>query len=242
MVEDFGAEKLFSSDKTAPAGRRLNFNNFSEIKSHSSLLFNERLAILFYMLDMDSILMNEVYTKEAVVKVRARLYQIWKNIRTITRNSLPCRRALNLETKEKGVYTIDVAFDIVNRMFIYCENDKKLGFTYQRLYLMAEHLNRVELIIRDVLQYFQYFIRAEYKQLPDILQASETYKRYADKLTVDQLREVVGKRNKVDFEGLGLVNEMNDYDDVIDNDLTEDDLELADAEKVLSDGESEDGQ
>lgn len=230
-------ERLFQPKKTAPAGKRFNFNAFAEIRSHSSLLYNERVAILFYMLDMDSLSMNMNYSKENVIKVKGTLYQIWKNIRTLVRNSIQVRRALNLETKDEGVYTIDVGFDIVNKMFIYCENDTKMGFTYQRLYIMADHLNRIELIIRDVLQYFQYFIRAEFKQLPDILQAAENYKKYADKLTVEQLKEIIGKRNKIDFEGLGIVyDNTDDYNTpTTDADtVTDEDRQISEAETDLN--------
>jgi hypothetical protein len=236
------SDRLFSPKKTAPSGNRFNFNAFAEIKSHSSLLYNERLAILWYLLDMDSIIMNESYSKDSVLKVKSKLYQIWKNIRTIVRNSIQVRRALNLETKEDGVYTVDVAFDIINKMFIYCENDRKIGFTYQRLYIMADHLNRIELIIRDVLQYFQYFIRAEFKQMPDILQAADNYKKYADKLTIQQLQEIIGKHNKIDFEGLGVVRDFNDYDDdtnKLDDNVSDDDKQIAAAEEALNIDEDE---
>lgn len=202
---------------------------FDKVNSHAADLFNERLAILWYMLDMDSILLNQTKSKEQFAKTRSIVYQIWKNIRTLVRNNLHCRRVLNLNTKEPGVYTVDVAFDLLEKQYLWCENDKQ-GFTYQRLYIMNEHLNKIELMLRDILQYFQYFMRTEYKQLPDILQAAETYKQYADKLTVEQLREVIGKRNKIDFEGLGLVFEDDEagVDDEID-----DDQDIQDAEELL---------
>jgi hypothetical protein len=49
------------SNPTPSAGFK--FNSFEEIKSHSSILYNERMAILFYMLDMKSISMNTNYYK-----------------------------------------------------------------------------------------------------------------------------------------------------------------------------------
>lgn len=236
--------RLFPEKHTS---KHYNFNQFQEIKSHSSLLYNERVAILFYMLEMDSVMLEESCTRDSVCKVKARLYVIWKSIRTIVRNSISCRRALHLETKDDGIYTIDLGFGMLNRMFIFCENDRKLGFTYQRLWLMKERLNELELMIRDVLQYFQYFVRADFKQMPDILQAAENYKKFADPLTVDQLRGIVGKRNKIDFEGLGMVQEkMDDYDSDDTNLLetsNDDDEKIAEAERELvSDDEGEDGQ
>ena len=211
---------------------------FDKVNSHAADLYNERLAILFYMYDMDSVLLNQTYSKEQFSKTKAILYQIWKNIRTLVRNNMHCRRTLNLNTKEPGVYTVDVAFSVLNNMYLWCEGDKKEGFTYQKLYIMSDHLNRTELMVRDILQYFQYFMRTEYKQMPDILQAAETYKQYADKLTVDQLREVIGKKNKIDFEGLGLVFE-EDESSLDDDERTQDDEDILAAEELLEDTEEE---
>ena len=103
---------------------------------------------------------------------------------------------------------------------------------------MTDHLNKVELMLRDILQYFQYFMRTEYKQMPDILQASETYKKYADKLTVEQLKEIIGKNNRIDFEGLGLIFEEDEL--VIDDDLTDEDAEINEAEQLMDDEEGGD--
>jgi hypothetical protein len=223
------ADQLFSTKRVARPGGNVYFD---KVNSHAADLYNERLAILWYMLDMDSILLNQTYSKEQYAKTKSILFQLWKNIRTLVRNNIHCRRILGLETKEPGVYTIDVAFNAVDSMYLWCENDRKEGFTYQRLYIMAEHLNRIELILRDVLQYFQYFMRTEYKQLPDILQAAETYKQYADKLTVEQLKEIIGKRNKIDFEGLGLVFEDDETAMMMDDDMTDEDEEIIEAEAL----------
>lgn len=217
---------MFSAKRVAKPGGNVFFD---KVNSHAADLFNERLAILWYMLDMDSILLNQTKSKEQFTKTKAIVYQIWKNIRTLVRNNLHCRRVLNLNTKEQGVYTVDVAFDILEKMYLWCENDKQ-GFTYQKLYIMCEHLNKIEQMLRDILQYFQYFMRTEYKQMPDILQAAEVYKAYADKLTVEQLKEVIGKRNKIDFEGLGLVFED---DDIGVEDEIDDDTDIAEAEEIL---------
>lgn len=226
---------LFGTKRVARPGGGVYFD---KVQSHAADLYNERLAILFYMLDMDSILLNQTYAKEQLAKVKSIMYQIWKNVRTLVRNNIHCRRVLNLETKEPGVYTMDVAFNIIDQMYMWCEIDKKEGFTYQRLYIMTEHINRVELMLRDILQYFQYFMRTEYKQMPDILQASETYKQYADKLTVEQLKEVIGKKNKIDFEGLGLIFEDDEISTV--EEANEDDDAIGEAEELLE-GEEENG-
>jgi len=225
-------DSMFSGKRVAKPGGNVMFD---KVNSHAADLYNERLAILWYMLDMDSILLNQTKSKEQFTKTKSIIYQIWKNIRTLVRNNIHIRRTLNLNTKEPGVYTVDVAFDILEKMYIWCENDK-VGFTYQKLYIMTEHLNKIEMMLRDILQYFQYFMRTEYKQMPDILQAAEVYKQYADKLTVEQLKEVIGKRNKIDFEGLGLVFEEEEA--ILDDDYLDEDLDIQEAEELL---EGEDG-
>ena len=146
------ADQLFSTKRVARPGGGVYFD---KVNSHAADLYNERLAILWYMLDMDMILLNQTYSKEQLSKVKSILIQIWRNIRTLVRNNIHCRRVLNLETREPGVYTVDVAFGAVDKMYIWCENDRLEGFTYQKLYIMAEHLGRIELILRDILQYFQ---------------------------------------------------------------------------------------
>lgn len=224
-------------NKSVPSGYK--FNAFKEIKSHSSVLYNERLAILFYVLDMDSIALNSHPNKEMMFKVKGTLYQIWKNVRCLIRSNFYCRKVLNLETKDKGVYTVDVAFDAVERMIIYCDNNRippaKNAWTERNLYIIVDHLNKIEIIMRDILQYFQYFIRAEFKQMPDILQAAEDYKKYADKLTIEQLKEVVGKNNKLDFDSLGVMTDAEFKDREEGN---EDDEEISDIEDDLE-GENE---
>ena len=227
------AEGLFGGKRIAKPGGGVYFD---KVNSHAADLYNERLAILWYMYDMDSVLLNQIKSKEQLGKTKSILYQIWKNIRTLVRNNLHCRRTMNLNTKESGVYTVDVAFDIVEKMYIWCETDKE-GFTYQKLYIMTEHLNKIELMVRDILQYFQYFMRTEYKQMPDILQDADTYKQYADKLTVEQLKEVIGKRNKIDFEGLGLIFE--DDEAMSDDDYSDDDADIQEAEDLLEESPEE---
>lgn len=209
------------------------FNAFKEIKSHSSVLYNERLAILFYILDMDMMSLNSHPTKDTMLKVKGCLYQIWKNVRCLIRSNLYCRKTLHLETRESGIYTVDVAFDIVDQWILYCneinvKSKSKNNWTYRNLYAIIDHLNKIEIIMRDILQYFQYFIRAEFKQMPDILQAAEEYKKFADKLTVDDLRKVIGKNNELDFESLGLMTD-NDYKESAA--ITEDDEEISDLEE-----------
>lgn len=184
--------------KNSPPG--YNFNNIEEIRSHSSVLYNERMAILFYMLDMNSINLNTTYDLSVLFKTRAILIQIYKNMRTLLRNSPHCRAILHLDTKDPGIYTTDLAFATIDKMVIYCNQN---GYSYKRIHILIQELNNIELVIRDALQFFSYFIKPAFKQKPDIEQASIKYREMADERTVDELKEIIGKNHNVDFESLG---------------------------------------
>jgi len=176
------------------------FNTFQEIKSHSSILYNERMAILFYMLDMKSINMNTSYNVYSVLEVRSILKQIYKNIRMLLRNNPMVRATLNLETSDNGIYITDVTIGLIDRMIESCETR---GYTTKKIYIIVQELNNFETMVKDVLQYFHYFIRPEFRQKPDVEMATEKYKEMADRRTVEELRAIVGKRHRIDFEGLG---------------------------------------
>ena len=108
------------------------FNNFQEIKSHSSILYNERMAILFYLLDMKNLVLHKTRTVDAIYDVHSVLRQIYKNIRMLLRFNDTIRVTMNLETKDRGIYTIDIAMSMIDKMIKYCEVD---GFTEKRLYI-----------------------------------------------------------------------------------------------------------
>jgi hypothetical protein len=177
------------------------------------------------MLDLASINLNTIYNEPNILKMKAISYQIYKNVRPMIRNSYAVRNALNLETKVPGVYTIDLAFDTVEKMIQYCTFD---AFTYKRCYIIAQHLNAVEIMLRDIMQFFSYFFRADFKQKPDIMVAAEKYKDMADKLTIEQLKEVIGKNNQIDFERLGIVENISDIENDSINSIEKDDEEYKD--------------
>ena len=202
------------------------FNSFTEIKSHSSILFNERMAILFYMLDMKSIVLNTHYRVQDMLEVRGIIKQIYKNIRMLIRNNPTVRATLNLDTKDGGIYVTDVAIGVIDKMIEYCESR---GYTTKRIYIMVQEINSIEMIIKDILQYFHYFIRPDFRQKPDIDMATEKYKEIADKHTIDELKAIVGKRHKVEFESLGtsrveLTTDI-EYDEEVDGEKEEEEEE-----------------
>lgn len=184
----------------------LNKSDFGELKSHSSFLTNERIAIMFYRLDGASIEMNRSYSTVDIDEVRGILMQVWKNIRSLARGSPGMRNLQQLDTSVDGVYTIDVELATVDKMMWACRLGQglfgKFGFTYQTNYILSQRLNQLELVIRDCLQHFGYFFRPDYKVKPDVMLAVEEYKRRADSMTIEQLRQHVGKNPRIDFEAL----------------------------------------
>ena len=119
------------------------FNTFQEIKSHSSILYNERMAILFYLLDMESIELNTSYNVQSLLKVRSLLVQIYKNVRMLIRYNPIMRSSMNIETKDDGIYITDIGFALIDRMIEYCEcND----YTTKRIYIIVQELNKLEMV------------------------------------------------------------------------------------------------
>ena len=199
------------------------FNSFQEIKSHSSILYNERMAILFYLLDMKSLEMNETQTIESIYKVRSIIRQIYKNIRMLLRFNPTVRATMHLETKDEGIYVIDIVLGTIDKMLAHC---KENGFTERKIDIIMQELDNAEMMIKDVMQYFQYFIRPDFRQKPDVEVATERYKEMADARTIEELRAIVGKNHSVDFASLGserieLKNKEIEYDPHTDGSLDE---------------------
>jgi hypothetical protein len=129
-----------------------------------------------------------------------RVPQIYINIRTLMRNNPTMRCTLGLDTKTDGVFITDVMIDWIDKMILYCDNTY---YSRMRVHKIVEEMNKFELTLKDVLQYYQYFIRANFLQKPAIDIATDRYKEIADKRTVEELKQLVGLKHKIDFESLG---------------------------------------
>jgi len=92
---------------------KFQFNNFQEIKSHSSILYNERMAILFYLLDMKNLVMHKNKSLEGIYDVHSVLRQIYKNIRMLIRFNDTMRVSMNIETKDRGIYVTDIVMKTI---------------------------------------------------------------------------------------------------------------------------------
>jgi len=220
---------------SADGAAKYQFNSFQEIKSHSSILYNERMAIMFYMLDMKSLMLHETHGLNSIYQVYAVLRQIYKNTRMLLRFNDTVRVTMNLETKDRGIYTLDVAMGTIDKMIKYCE---RKGFTERYVHIIIQELDNTEMLLKDILQYFHYFIRPDFRQKPDVDVATDRYKEIADKKTIEELKAIVGKSHKIDFEGLGserieLERNSIEYNPAIDGGLDEyndddDDIDMED--------------
>lgn len=177
------------------------YNEQDQLRSHSSALSNERIAFLLAQLDNYSIMANRDYDLPSIKNMKAVLFTLWKSVRALPTFSYNVRKRINLETQIEGVYTLDIAFDLIDAKLFSLMTKKEI--TYVDTYPLLKVLNKVELTIKDILQFFQYTFRQEHKQMPDVIKAAEEFKQVADKLTVQQLQEVIGKNHKIDFSNMG---------------------------------------
>ena len=121
----------------------------------------------------------------------------------------------------------------IDKMIRYCEVD---GFTERKVAIIMQEIDNSEMLLKDILQYFHYFIRPDFRQKPDVDIATDRYKQIADSRTGEELRALVGKSHKIDFESLGsehieIESNKVEYNPILDGDLDEytdeeDDLEI----------------
>ena len=120
-------------------------------------------------------------------------------------------------------------------MIKYCQEE---GFTVKRMQIIISELNRIEMIIKDTLQYYHYFYRPDFRQKPDVDIATEVYKEMADKKTVEDLKNIAGANNMIDFENLGTsrieLTEELEYDEVVDGEMSDDEKILLRNKKYLA--------
>lgn len=211
-------------------------NNTSAVKefsSHSSWLYNDRLAVLFYLIDMESVRLNEMPINSEMIpglirRVKSLNFQVYKNIRMVVRSDPIMRKHLGLDTKHPGVYTTDIQAYLIDEGIRQC--DEEQIYTPKRCKGLISELNNFEMSMKDILQYNSYFIRVKTKAKPDMIMAAQRYKSMADRMTIEQLKSVVGKNHKINFEALDQIPQIeedadDDFDEIDEDDFDEDDDE-----------------
>jgi hypothetical protein len=130
-----------------------------------------------------------------ILKAKSILGTIWREVRAIVSNNPSVRNLMKLETIHPGVYTVDSGFAHIQECINFIMSNPEENNNYDNLIYIIQQLHSIEIIIREVLQYFKYFIRPEYVQKPDINVATEKYKNMADERTVDELKNLLGDKS-----------------------------------------------
>jgi len=201
-----------------------------EIKSHSSVLFNERLNALFMMYDTEVIDLDIKPDVKKILRARSLLSTIWRNVRPIISNNPKARHIMSMNTKHDGVYTPDMGFSHIQECIaeMVIQND----YAYPKLMYTIQQIQNIETIIREVMQFFSYFIRQDSSQKPDINVASQKYQKMADEKTVEEFRDTLGDRTQIADEshekpvGDEFFDDMSDYL-LSDKSQDEDDIKFA---------------
>ena len=189
----------------------------NEIRSHSSVLFNERVHVLFYIIETESIEIHALPKLSSVRKVYSALYQLWKILRTVVYFDNICRYELKLETEHEGVYTLDVGFHSVTKKLNYLVQNNQYA-TFDNLIKIVYELDQLEVVMRNILQYYKYFVRFDKRQKPDIDIASERYRAMMDQRTMEELKEVLGKNAKIDLENMDKIIDKSYFEESIEED------------------------
>jgi hypothetical protein len=183
------------------------------------------------MLDIESMDADIKPSLRGVLKVKSILSAIWREIRPIVSNNPAARGSLKLDTIHPGIYTPDSGFAHIQECVEEILGNPEEKNSYSNLIYTMQQLNSVEIIIREVLQYFKYFIRPEYKQKPDINVASQKYKDMADKRTIEEFKELLGDNSIIfrdEIETELDVDDMDDMDEMLEMPENEEDGETDD--------------
>jgi hypothetical protein len=98
-----------------------------------------------------------------------------------------------MDTKHPGIYTVDMGFGHVQECIT--EMITTGDYMYTKLVYTVQQIQNVETIMREVLQFFSYFMRTDFKQKPDINVAAEKYKGMADERTVNEFKALLGHKS-----------------------------------------------
>lgn len=170
----------------------------SELKAHSSALTNERISGLLVLVDEAIIIANRDYSVQNSKNALIYIKQVWKNFRPVVRSSSVCRTDLKLNTKADGVYVIDVWLAWTENIISKIER----GITPETIKVITwinKQIENIEILVRDVMQYFKFNFRTENRTKPDIFQAAENMSNIVDKRTEEDLLSIVGKNNRIDW-------------------------------------------
>jgi len=175
-------------------------DNINEIRSHSSLIFNFNLMEKFRDMEYYMVRINQDPTQKGggyLNSAYTYLFQIWRMIRPMVSNNVPVRTHLNLEVAgQKGFYTVDAMLGYIRKYFMELKMQGK-RLSVRMAFSIQELLNTIEVIIRQILQFWNFFTRWETMQKPDLYAAADSYMQNIDEDTLKMLNEVSGIKMKL---------------------------------------------
>lgn len=173
------------------------YNSFdSGLKAHSSALTNERVSALISLFDEAMITANIDLNYKNTERALVYLKQVWKSFRPLVRANNYVRADLKLNTLADGVYLPDVVFNDIEKIIL----NLKIGRMKETTRVMIDvnkTLENLEIIVRDIIQYFRFTFRPDARTKPDVHEATEMMMENIDKKTEEELLEIVGLNNHI---------------------------------------------
>lgn len=173
------------------------YNSFdSELKAHSSALTNERVSALISLFDEAMITANIDLNYKNTERALVYLKQVWKSFRPLVRANAYVRSDLKLNTHADGVYLPDFVFREIENVIL----NMKIGRIPETTRAMIDvnrTLENLEIIVRDIIQYFKFTFRPDSRTKPDVHEATEMMMENIDKRTEEELLEIVGVNNHI---------------------------------------------
>ena len=167
----------------------------SEIRSHSSALFNERLHGMFLMYEIEIVDCEISPNIKRVIKSKALLSSIWRSIRSTVALDKVTQKICQVETKHEGIYTPDVGFAHIEECLT--EIMRTQDYSYPKMMYIVNNIKQIENIIREIMQRYKYFIRINADMKPDISIASEKFNKMADEKTVNEFKILTGDKHNI---------------------------------------------
>lgn len=167
----------------------------TEIKSHSSMLYNLEISNLLSELNI-SAKQHRAHPEEGggkwLLSSYAILSTLWRNVKCVLRTNRKAMRDANLEVHgHVGLLTPDVMLALIRQRFMTISDEYPL--TVGEAWRIVEQLDATEEIIRDALNAMGYFARFDMKTKPDINAAADSYLAELDKLTPVELERIAGR-------------------------------------------------
>jgi len=173
------------------------YNSFdSDLKAHSSALTNERISALISLYDEAIINAKLDYRIEMSEKALVYLEEVWKSFRPLVRSNAFCRKDLRLDTIVDGVYLPDAELRDIDDAIMALKNGK-IPETIGNLKILNRKIEAIEIVIRDVIQFFKFTFRPDSRTKPDIHEATEMMHESIDRRTEEELLAIVGVNNHV---------------------------------------------